>query len=91
MRISARLRLTCTRDIFAGIAAGCGPDRALMALGYAGWGPGQLEAEILDNGWLTSEGDADLALDDEYATKWTRALAAIGVDPRTLSAAAGHA
>ncbi|MEX1660093.1 YqgE/AlgH family protein [uncultured Thioclava sp.] len=91
MRISDRLRMTGTRDILEDIAAGCGPDRALMALGYAGWGPGQLEAEILDNGWLTSEGDADLALDDEYATKWTRALAAIGVDPRTLSAAAGHA
>jgi putative transcriptional regulator len=91
MQISDRLRMTATRDILEDIAAGRGPDHALMALGYAGWGPGQLEEEILENGWLTSEGDAELTLDGDYATKWTRALAAMGIDPRTLSAAAGHA
>ncbi|WP_038145085.1 YqgE/AlgH family protein [Thioclava atlantica] len=91
MEVSERLRMTGTRDILEDIAMGRGPDRALMALGYAGWGPGQLEEEILDNGWLTADGDADLALDDDHATKWMRALEGMGIDPRTLSAAAGRA
>ncbi|MBD3805230.1 MAG: YqgE/AlgH family protein, partial [Thioclava sp.] len=73
------------------IARGEGPRETLTALGYAGWGPGQLEEEILDNGWLIADSDADLALDGDHATKWTRALEGMGIDPRTLSAAAGHA
>ena len=82
---------TGTRDILEDIARGRGPNQALMALGYAGWGPGQLEEEILDNGWLTADSDADLALDSDHETKWVRALEGMGIDPRTLSAAAGHA
>ncbi|KEP71279.1 YqgE/AlgH family protein [Thioclava sp. BHET1] len=91
MHVSERLRMTGTRDILEDIAGGSGPERALLALGYAGWGPGQLEAEILDNGWLTADGDADLALDSGYDSKWVRALQGMGIDPRTLSATAGHA
>ncbi|MFT3690432.1 YqgE/AlgH family protein [Paenirhodobacter sp.] len=91
MEISPDLAMTATRDILEDIAAGNGPQQALLALGYAGWGPGQLEAEILANGWLVAEGDAEIALDGDHATKWQRALAGIGVDPRTLSAAAGRA
>lgn len=91
MEVTDRLRMTGTRDILEDIAMGRGPDQALMALGYAGWGPGQLEEEILDNGWLIADSDADLALDGDHATKWTRALEGMGIDPRTLSAAAGHA
>ncbi len=91
MKVSEGLAMTATRDILEDIAAGMGPEQAVLALGYAGWGPGQLEAEILDNGWLISEGDPGLALDGDHATKWTRALAGMGIDPRTLSAAAGHA
>ena len=91
MKVSSDLSMSATRDILEDIAAGVGPDRALLALGYAGWGPGQLESEILDNGWLITEGDVDIALGPDYATKWTRALANMGIDPRTLSAAAGHA
>lgn len=91
MEISDDLAMTATRDILEDIAAGHGPQHALLALGYAGWGPGQLEAEILANGWLVAEGDATITLDGAHATKWQRALAAMGVDPRTLSAAAGRA
>lgn len=91
MRLSADMAMTATRDILEAIAAGEGPDRALLALGYAGWAPGQLEAEIMANGWLITEADSDLVLAEDHALKWQRALAQIGIDPRTLSAAAGHA
>lgn len=91
MEVMPEVAMTATRDILEDIAQGRGPDRALLALGYAGWGPGQLEAEILSNGWLIADGDATIALDPDHATKWTRALATMGVDPRSLSAAAGHA
>lgn len=91
MPVGEGLAMTATRDILEEIAAGRGPSRAILALGYAGWGPGQIEREILDNGWLVAEGNAALALDGDHATKWTRALGTMGIDPRTLSAAAGHA
>jgi putative transcriptional regulator len=91
MPVTPQMSMTATRDILEDIAAGCGPDRALLALGYAGWGPGQLEEEILDNGWLIADADADLALSGEHATKWMRALSGMGIDPRSLSAAAGRA
>ncbi len=91
MYVSEALRMTGTRDILEDIAMGRGPDRALFALGYVGWGPGQIESELLDNGWLTTEPDDDLALDRDYGTKWTRALQNMGVNPHTLSSTAGHA
>ncbi len=91
MEVSDELCVTATRDILEDIAAGQGPQQALLALGYAGWGPGQLEAEILANGWLVADGNAAITLDGDHATKWTRALAAMGIDPHTLSAAAGRA
>ncbi len=91
MPVGDGLAMTATRDILEEIAAGRGPVQALLALGYAGWGPGQIEQEILANGWLVSEADPGLALGPEHATKWTRAIAAMGIDPRSLSAAAGHA
>lgn len=91
MEVSPDLSMTGTRDILQAMAAGQGPARALLALGYAGWGPGQLEAEIRHNGWLTAEGDADLVLGTDHVAKWGRALGALGVDPQTLSSAAGRA
>lgn len=91
MAVGEGLAMTATRDILEDIAAGRGPAQALLALGYAGWGPGQLEAEILANGWLVSEADPGLALGPEHATKWARAVAAMGIDARMLSASAGHA
>ena len=91
MEVSAGFSMTATLDILEDIAAGRGPKRALMMLGYAGWGPSQLESEIAMNGWLTAEATADLVFtlpDDE---KWGAALKTLGVDPLTLSASAGHA
>ena len=85
------VEMTTTRDILTDIAAGKGPSRSLLALGYAGWGAGQLEAEILGNGWLTGDADAALVLERPNARKWQIALHALGVDPLSLSAEAGRA
>lgn len=86
-----RFAMTATLDILQALADGAGPERSFLALGYAGWGPGQLEAEIAHNGWLTCEASEDLVFDERNATKWQRALATIGVSPQALSAAAGRA
>ena len=83
--------LTATIDILKAIAAGNGPDRAILALGYAGWSPGQLETEIQANGWLNCPADPDLIFDKNLETKYTRALAKIGIDPSHLVSDAGHA
>jgi putative transcriptional regulator len=63
----------------------------VLALGHAGWGAGQLEQELLENAWLVGEPDFGLLFGQDNASKWTRALARIGVDPARLSAVAGHA
>lgn len=91
MRIGQSLAMTTTRDILVEMAQGQGPDPAVLALGYAGWGPGQLETEMLANGWLTGEGADELIFDASHGDKWQRALRAQGIDPSLLSAAAGHA
>ncbi|WP_282602386.1 YqgE/AlgH family protein [Paracoccus sp. PARArs4] len=91
MRISPALAMTTTRDILEDLAMGQGPEQAVLALGYAGWGPGQLESEMLANGWLTGEGQDDLIFDPDHDAKWQRALRAQGIDPSLLSAAAGRA
>jgi putative transcriptional regulator len=83
--------MTATLDILEDIALGQGPKKVLLALGYSGWGPGQLESEILSNGWLTADATPELVFDEPVESKWERALATLGVDPLTLSASAGHA
>ncbi len=83
--------LTATIDILKAIATGHGPNRAILALGYAGWSPGQLESEIQANGWLNCPADLDLIFDPNIDSKYTRALAKIGVDPSHLVNDAGHA
>ncbi len=83
--------LTATLDVLKAIASGSGPERAILALGYAGWGAGQLEQEIQANGWLSLKGDARLIFDLDLGGKYSRALALIGVDPVMLSGEAGHA
>ncbi|MGD9543217.1 MAG: YqgE/AlgH family protein [Methylocystis sp.] len=83
--------LTATIDILRAIAAGTGPDRALLALGYAGWDAGQLEEEIQRNGWLNCPADPGLLFDRDLDSKYARALRSIGVDPERLSTHAGHA
>ncbi len=92
LRVDDRLALTASVDILRAIAEGGGPRQGILALGYSGWGPGQLDAEIERNAWL-SVPVADLALifDDDAAGKWRRALAQLRIDPSLLSDAVGHA
>ena len=83
--------LTATVDILKAIAGGKGPDRAILALGYAGWRAGQLESEIAANGWLHCSADAGLLFDRDVEEKYERALSKIGIDPSHLVSDAGHA
>lgn len=83
--------LTATIDILRAIATGTGPNHAILALGYAGWSPGQLESEIQANGWLNCPTDPDLIFDPNIEAKYARALAKLGIDPSHLVSDAGHA
>jgi len=83
--------LTGTMDILEALAKGEGPRDVLVALGYAGWGPGQLEAEILHNAWLTCDAPPELVFSGDANAKWGAALGLLGIDPVMLSAAAGRA
>ena len=89
--VSDEFAVTATLDILRAIGRGEGPQRSLLALGYAGWAPGQLDAEIQANGWLSVEADADLVFDHDIDGKWQRALAKLGIDLTMLSTDAGHA
>lgn len=91
LRVNADFAMTATVDILRDIARGKGPARALLALGYSGWGPGQLEGEIQANGWLTAPADAELIFGAGDAGKWSQALRSISIDPRLLSAEGGRA
>jgi len=83
--------MTATLDVLEALARGDGPTHALLALGYAGWGPGQLEAEIARNDWLVSDPEADLIFSAQDNAKWIKAIRNMGIDPLMLSATAGHA
>ena len=83
--------LTATLDILKAIARGKGPHNAILALGYAGWAPGQLENEIQQNGWLHCPADPELIFGDDTEAKYDKALRKIGIDPGMLSSDAGHA
>jgi putative transcriptional regulator len=83
--------LTATLDILKAIARGNGPVSAILALGYAGWAPGQLEQEIQQNGWLHCAADSELIFGEDTDTKYEKALRKIGIDPAMLSSEAGHA
>ena len=83
--------LTATIDILKAIAGGKGPDRAILALGYAGWRAGQLESEIAANGWLHCPADLDLLFNTDLEQKYERAMSKIGIDPSHLVREAGHA
>lgn len=91
LRVNAGFSMTATLDILQDITSGQGPASALLALGYAGWGPGQLEEEIRQNGWLTCDAAPDLVFAMHDAGKWAGALASMGVDAESLSAASGRA
>ena len=89
--VNDEVGLTATIDVLKAIANGEGPTRSLLALGYAGWGAGQLDNEIRDNAWLSVEPDDELLFGQDLDTKWERAIAKIGVDFSMLSGEAGHA
>jgi putative transcriptional regulator len=89
--IDQEVSLTASIDILKAIASGEGPDRSILALGYAGWSAGQLESEIQANGWLNCPADLDLLFDPDLESKYVRTLAKIGIDPSHLVSDAGHA
>jgi len=89
--VSEDICLTATIDILRAISKGNGPRHALMALGYAGWGAGQLEREIVDNGWLTCKASQDMLFDGDIDRKYDRLLASLGIHMAHLSQSAGHA
>lgn len=89
--IDEEVSLTATVDILRAIAHGNGPDQALLALGYAGWGPGQLESEFQANGWLHCPASSDILFDPDVETKYARALKTIGIDAAHLVSQSGHA
>ena len=91
MPIDEGVSLTATIDVLRAIAKGTGPNRAMLALGYANWGPGQLENEIRNMGWLNIPADEGLIFDGGLDTKYDRALAKLGIGPGMLSSEAGHA
>ena len=91
MVIDDSIALTATTDILRDIADGGGPKNNLLALGYAGWGPGQLDSEIQANGWLSVPSDQALIFSNDPESIWQGALAKIGIDVSMLSGDAGHA
>jgi putative transcriptional regulator len=91
MPINDAMALTATVDIVRDIAEGKGPQDLVLALGYAGWGPGQLDGEIQENAWLSVSSDRDLVFDKDIETKWDRAMAKIGIDAALLSSQSGRA
>jgi putative transcriptional regulator len=90
MLVDNRVALTATIDILKAIAQGAGPKQRLLALGYSGWGAGQLDAEIKANGWLSVPADEELVFGADLDGKWLRAMKKIGIDPRMLADTAGH-
>ena len=89
--IDEHICLTATLEILKAIAVGNGPESAMLALGYAGWAPGQLETEITDNGWLNCDADSELIFGTDVEAKYEKAMRKLGVDLGKLSSEAGHA
>ncbi|MFV3074124.1 YqgE/AlgH family protein [Niveispirillum fermenti] len=91
MPVSDGVMLTATVEILRAVAEGQGPEQAILALGYAGWGPGQLDQEMQANGWLHAPADRSILFDADLDRKWERALAGLGISLSMLSADIGHA
>ncbi|MEN8260975.1 MAG: YqgE/AlgH family protein, partial [Pseudomonadota bacterium] len=90
LKVSEGIALTTSRDILENIAAGEGPDKFLVALGYAGWGEGQLEREIIENAWLNAPAENSILFDLPAGKRWKLAAEHMGVDLDLLSGQAGH-
>jgi putative transcriptional regulator len=91
LRVDKAMALTASLDVLKVIAEGKGPRECLLALGYAGWGPGQLDKEMQENAWLSAPADETLLFDSGHETKWRRAMGKLNIDPLLLSGVAGHA
>jgi putative transcriptional regulator len=91
MKVSQEIQVTTSRDVLADIAAGSGPDKFIVALGYAGWGGGQLEGEMLANAWVTVSADTDLVFDLPVPNRFDEALGRLGIQVDRLHTEAGHA
>ena len=91
LRVDDAFALTATIDVLKAMAEGRGPRLSMLALGYAGWAPGQLDREIQENGWLTVPADEELVFDEAQDGKWERAVGRLGIDPGNLSGFAGRA
>ncbi len=91
LKVSDDIGITASQDVLAAIAAGKGPKRALIVLGYAGWGAGQLEREMAENAWLSGPATAGILFDTPVEKRWEAAAALLGVDLNLLSSDAGHA
>lgn len=89
--VDDHIALTATTEVLRAMAEGAGPRQSLMALGYAGWSPGQLDAELKENAWLTVEPDEALLFETASEKKWDTAIRKLGVDPAMLSDSVGHA
>lgn len=91
MKLSETLMMTSTKDVLESLVSDHAPNKAVLAVGYAGWSDGQLESELQNNAWLVIEGDEALIFDTDFDGKWKKALAKIGVTPEMLSATGGSA
>jgi putative transcriptional regulator len=91
LNIDKGVALTSTAEFFDDLSIGKGPKNSILALGYAGWAPGQLEVEILQNSWMSLPVDTSFLFDDEVSRKWTQAYKIMGVDPNNLSFQSGRA
>lgn len=91
LKVSETLAMTSTKDVLNALVTKDSPSQAVMAVGYAGWGPGQLESEIADNSWLVADANDALIFSDDLSGKWATALSDIGIDPSSLSQDGGRA
>jgi len=91
LHVTAEIGITTSRDILQAVARGEGPEHLLVTLGYAGWGPGQLEREMAENAWLSTPADPDILFHKPSDQRWFAAAGLLGIDLNLLSADAGHA
>jgi putative transcriptional regulator len=91
LMVDDQFGMTATLDVLEDIARGSGPADSMLALGYSGWGPGQLEGELRQNGWLVADSSREIIFSRDSDRKWSNALKLLGIDPLSLSSTAGHA
>lgn len=91
LKIPGGLEMTTSRDILEALSHGAGPKRVLITLGYSGWGAGQLEDEMGRNNWINVSAEPSIIFDTPVVQRYDKALSLLGIDPRMLSPAAGHA